>query len=118
MLNIERRTHIRKQIRMPCTLVFSNGLTIYGYTSNVGLEGIAVESSMNMSKMDKSISLSDSGLLMISYTKNKSEEKIRLRCQVRHISGNGFGLSIRFYELNANEQEILGRVIAKGSNII
>jgi len=115
MPEIERRSHIRKHIRMPCSVVFSSGATIFGYTSNVCLEGIAVESSMNLRNLENSISVGESGLLLITYSNNRQEEKIRLRCQVKHLSGNGFGLTIRFYELTPGDQEILGTMIASGS---
>lgn len=118
MPSIERRSHIRKYIRMSCQVILSNGSTIFGYTSNVCLEGIAVETSMNLHKMDRVIQVGDSGILVISYSKNRQEEHMRIRCQVRHLVGSGFGLSIRFYELTREEQDILGEIIVVGKAII
>lgn len=46
------------------------------------------------------------------FINGKIDDAIRVHCQVVHMTANGMGLSIHFYELNKKEQVILGQIIA------
>ena len=114
MSSIERRSSVRKSIRMACVVQFPSGITINGNTRDLSLDGVNVESTATMGSGKRNLSPGDIGLLTLKFRKGGVPASIMLQCQVMHITANGFGLSVRFAELNKQELEILGRMIASG----
>ena len=114
MSNIERRSSVRKVIRMACVVRFASGLCLNGITRNLSLNGAEVESSSISGNSDKLPSPGESGLLTLKFKHAGSPDSIMLQCQLVHLLGNSMGLSTRYSELNRREQEILGRILASG----
>ena len=114
MSNIERRSSVRKVIRMACVVRFASGLCLNGITRNLSLNGAEVESSSISSNSAKLPSPGESGLLTLKFKHAGSPDSIMLQCQLVHLLGNSMGLSTRYSELNRREQEILGRILAAG----
>ena len=114
MSAIERRSSVRKPIRMACVVRFASGLTVNGLTRNLSLSGAEVESNSISGKSEKMPSPGESGLLTLKFKHAGSPDSIMVQCQLVHILGNGMGLSARFSEMNKREQEILGRMMASG----
>lgn len=115
--NIERRKFIRKRVRMSCALVMPSGMTFYGNTVDVSLEGICMESTA-FSSGGGPVNSSDSGLLNIRFRVGNKEDSIKARCQIMHVTANGVGLTIRYAELNKKYQDKLGKIIASGNTQI
>ena len=114
MVKIERRSSVRKVIRMACEVRFPSGISISGITRNISLDGVEVEASSVSGNKDRMPAPGESGLLTLKFKHAGSPDSIMAQCQVVHILGNGMGLSARFSELNKREQEMLGRMIASG----
>ncbi|OUR65677.1 hypothetical protein A9Q79_01405 [Methylophaga sp. 42_25_T18] len=114
MPKVEHRKFVRKDIHMSCVVQFPSGNTFYGHSKNLSLEGVTIDlASMPMGKVNAHIG--ESGLLIMHYLNDKADDSIRVHCQITHMTANGMGLSIRFYELNKKEQAILGQIIATES---
>ena len=117
MPEVEHRKFIQKDIHMSCVVQFPSGITFYGHSKGLSLEGVTIElASMTVCKVK--VNIGESGLLIMHYLYGKVHDSIRVHCQVTHMSANGMGLSIRFYELNKHEQAILGQIIATESIVI
>ena len=117
MPEVEHRKFIQKDIHMSCVVQFPSGITFYGHSKNLSLEGVTIElASMPIGNV--SVDIGEGGLLIMHYLYGKVHDSIRVHCQVTHMTANGMGLSIRFYELNKHEQVILGQIIATESIVI
>jgi len=114
MSNIERRSSVRKPIRMACVVRFPSGVSINGITRNISLDGAEVESGSMSGPSNRVPVPGESGVLTLKFKHAGSPDSLMAQCQVVHILGNGMGLSARFSELNRREQEILGRMISSG----
>ena len=111
---IERRTSIRKIIRMQCVARFSSGLEINGITKNISLTGVEVEASAISGTSKKIPVPGELGLLTLKFRHAGSPDSMMVQCQVVHILGNGLGLSAQFTDLNKREQVMLGMMLASG----
>jgi hypothetical protein len=114
MSGIERRSSVRKAIRMACVVRFPSGLTVNGITRNISLDGVEVESNSVSGSSNRLPTPGEPGLLTLKFRHAGSPDSIMVQCQLVHILGNGMGLSARFSDLNRREQEMLGRMIASG----
>ena len=114
MTNIERRKFVRKAIRMSCVVQFSSGTTVYGYTKDLSLNGVSVESNSVTSTSQNKIALGETGLLTLKFKNGAVADAIRVQCQVMHLLANGIGLSVRFSELSTKEMGLIGQMIASG----
>jgi len=113
MTNIERKHYIHKNIHMSCVVQFpSSGNTFYGHTQELSLDAITVELSAMPYGNHVKVRLGEVGLLILHFVEGYHEDIIRMHCQVTHMTGNGMGLSIRFYDLTKKEQELIGQVVA------
>ncbi len=111
---IERRTSVRKIIRMQCVARFASGIEINGITRNISLNGAEIEASA-ISGTGKRIPVpGELGLLTLKFRHAGAPDSIMVQCQVVHILGNGMGLTARFSELSKREQDMLGMMIASG----
>ena len=114
MTKIERRKFVRKAIRMSCVVQFSSGTTVYGNTTELSLDGAAVEATSMQDTTQNKISMGESGLLTLKFKNGAVADAILAKCQVMHLLANGIGLSVRFSELNKRELNLLGKMIASG----
>lgn len=114
MAKIERRKFLRKPIRMPCAVQFSSGTTIYGNTSDLSLNGAAVEFTSASGAFQSKISPGEIGLLTLKFRNGADADSIMAQCQVMHMLPSGVGLSVRFSELSKQQQDLLGQMIASG----
>ena len=114
MTKIERRKFIRKAIRMSCVVQFSSGITIYGNTRELSLEGAVVESTSMSGTNKKTPAPGENGLLTLKFKKGAAADSILVQCRVIHLVANGIGLSVRFSELTKRETNFLGQMIASG----
>ncbi len=111
---IERRTSVRKVIRMACVARFASGVEINGITRNISLNGVEIEASSMSGPSKKPPATGELGLLTLKFKHAGSPDSIMVQCQVVHILGNGMGLTARFSELSKREQDMLGMMIASG----
>ena len=118
MPEIEHRKFVRKRIHLTCVVQFPSGVTFHGHSKDLSLEGITIELASIPSGPKKSVAIGESGLLIMRFINGKIDDAIRVHCQVVHMTANGMGLSIHFYELNKYEQAILGQIIATESSEI
>lgn len=114
MGKVERRKFIRKAIRMSCVVQFSSGITFYGNTRDISLDGVVVESTSMSGDSKNEPTLGESGLLTLKFKKRAIADSIQVQCRVIHLVANGLGLSASFLELNKRELDILGEMIAAG----
>jgi hypothetical protein len=114
MKEIERRSSVRKPIRMACEVRFPSGVAIRGITRNISLNGVEIEASSVSGGADRAPSPGEAGLLTLKFKHAGSPDSILVQCQVVHILANGMGLSAQFSQLNRREQELLGRMVASG----
>ncbi len=114
MPQVERRKFVRKAIRMQCVVQFSSGVTLYGNTVDLSLNGVAVESTSMPQPSGSAIAPGASGLLTLKFKNGPVADVILAKCQVMHVLANGIGLSVRFSELNKKELNLLGQMIASG----
>jgi len=114
MKQVERRSSVRKMIRMACVVRFPSGVSINGITRNLSLDGAEIESGSMSGPSDRVPAAGESGVLTLKFRHAGSPDSLMAQCQVVHILGNGMGLTARFSELSRREQEILGRMIASG----
>jgi len=114
MSDVERRSSVRKRIRMACVVRFPSGVSINGITNNLSLDGAEVESGSMSGPSNRAPVPGESGILTLKFKHAGSPDSLMAQCQIVHILANGVGLSARFSELSRREQEILGRMIASG----
>jgi len=114
MTAVERRSSVRKSIRMACQVRFPSGVSINGITRNISLDGVEVEASSVSGNSERMPTPGEMGLLTLKFRHAGSPDSIMVQCQVVHILASGMGLSARFSELNRREQEMLGRMVASG----
>lgn len=114
MQPVERRKFIRKKIRLRAALVLPSGMVVYGNTRDISLEGVFMESTSFSGGPASSLSMGDAGVLTLWFRLGGREDFIKIRCQLLHVSASGAGFSIRHSELNAKDQNKLGRLIAAG----
>ena len=113
-MQIERRKQIRRRVRIPCVLQFQNGVTIRGFTQDVSLSGVSVETNAMSGPRKLELAPGDSGLLTLKYTRGDVVDSILLQCRVVHAGPHGIGLSVRISELGRKDRERLGSLIASG----
>jgi len=111
---IEHRKFIRKAIRMSCVVQFSSGITIYGNTRELSLDGALVESNSMLGTNNKTPALGENGLLTLKFKKGADADSILVQCRVIHLVANSIGMSVRFSELTKREMNFLGQMIASG----
>ena len=114
MSTIERRSSVRKSIRMACQVRFPSGVSINGLTRNMSLDGVEVEASSVSGNRERLPTPGEAGLLTLKFRHAGSPDSIMVQCQVVHILANGMGLSARFSDLSRREQEMLGRMVTAG----
>ena len=114
MSSIERRASVRKPIRMPCVVQLPSGITINGYTRDLSLDGVMVETPHAAGTGARTPSSGEMGILTLKFRKSGVPSSLMAQCRVVHISGNGLGLAVQFSELNKQEQEIVGAIISRG----
>ena len=114
MSGVERRTSVRKAIRMPCVARFASGMEINGLTRNISLNGVEMEASAMSGTSSKIPNPGEMGLLTLKFRHAGSPDSMLVKCQVVHILGNGMGLSAQFSELSKREQTMLGMMISSG----
>ncbi len=114
MSNIERRTHVRKPVRLACVVQFASGITLYGNTRDISLGGVNIESSPMSGPGSRQPAPGESGLLTLKFKREQVADAILVQCQVVHITPSGIGLSVRLNELSKREQQTLGQIIATG----
>jgi len=112
MPDIEHRKFIRKNIHMSCVVQFPSGTTFHGHSKDLSLEGVTIQLASMPTGPKKTTAIGESGLLVMRFINGKVDDAIRVHCQLVHMTANGMGLSINFYELNKKEQAILGQIIA------
>ena len=115
MSHIERRSSVRKPIRMTCSVQFSSGITINGNTRNISLGGVEIETTSVSGNKDRILAPGELGLLTLIFRKGGAPESIMVQCQVIQVLGNGLGLSASFSDLNKREQDMLGQIIGSGT---
>ncbi len=115
MSHIERRSSVRKPIRMACGVQFSSGITISGNTRNISLGGVEIETTSVSGNKDRILTPGELGLLTLKFRKGGAPESIIVQCQVVQVLGNGLGLSASFSDLNKREQDMLGQIIGSGT---
>jgi len=115
---IERRTSVRKLIRMACVVRFSSGLEINGSTRNVSLNGAEIEANSVGGTSNKIPAPGEMGLLTLKFRHGGAPDSMMVQCQVVHILGNGMGLSAQFSDLSKREQDMLGTMLASGRPLI
>ncbi|MCP4767950.1 MAG: PilZ domain-containing protein [Gammaproteobacteria bacterium] len=111
---IERRSSVRKVIRMACVVRFSSGIEINGVTQNVSLNGVGIEASSVGGPSKRIPTPGEMGLLTLKFRHGGAPDSMMVQCQVMHILGNGMGLSAQFSDLNKREQDMLGTMLASG----
>ncbi len=111
---IERRTSVRKVIRMQCVVRFASGIEINGITRNISLNGVEVEASAISGTSKRVPAPGELGLLTLKFRHAGSPDSMMVQCQVVHILGNGMGMSAQFSDLSKREQVMLGIMIASG----
>jgi hypothetical protein len=99
---------------MSCVVQFSSGTTVYGNTTDLSLDGVAVEATSMADTTQNKISMGESGLLTLKFKNGAIADAILAKCQVMHLLANGIGLSVRFSELNKKDLNLLGQMIASG----
>ena len=114
MTKIERRKFVRRAIRMSCVVQFSSGTTVYGNTTDLSLDGVAVEATSMANTAQSNISMGESGLLTLKFKNGAVADAILVKCQVMHLLANGIGLSVRFSELTKKDLDLLGEMVASG----
>ena len=114
MIEVERRTSVRKPIRMMCVVQFPSGVSVKGLTKNISLDGAEVEANSVSGPADRMPVPGEAGMLTLKFKHAGSPDSILVKCQVVHILANGMGLSAQFSELNDHEKELLGRMVASG----
>ena len=118
MRECEHRTHVRRDCRLACIVQFASGMTVFGHSKSIGLDGLTVMLSSLPKTDTPSINNGDSGLLTLRFLDGREESSLKLQCQVTNKMASGLGLSIRLYELSKKEQLILGQLVATGTSNI
>lgn len=113
-MNIERRKQVRRRVRIPCVLQFQTGITVRGFTQDLSLGGVSVETGSMAGPRKLELSPGDAGLLTLKYTHGDVTDAILLQCRVIHSGPHGIGLSVRISELGRKDQQRLGSLIASG----
>ena len=108
---IERRKFIRKRVRMSCAFAMPSGRMFYGYTIDVSLQGVSMESPSFTSGI---VSPGDGGVFTLKFRVGDKQDNIKVRCQVMHLAANSVGLSIRYADLSKKDQDKLGKIVAAG----
>ena len=113
-MQIERRRQVRRRVRIPCVLQFQSGVTVRGFTQDLSLGGVSVETSAMAGPRKLQLAPGDCGLLTLKYTRGDVADAILLQCRVIHAGPHGIGLSVRISELGRRDRERLGSLIASG----
>ncbi len=116
-MQIERRKQIRRRVRIPCVLQFQSGITVRGFTQDLSLSGVSVETGAMAGPRKLELAPGDSGLLTLKCTRGDVVDAILLQCRVVHAGPHGIGLSVRISELGRKDREELGKMIASGDLI-
>lgn len=118
MAEIERRKHVRKNVRLSCVVQFSSGITIYGNTKDLSLSGVTIDSTSMSGPGKKNPEQGEGGLLTLKFKRHNIVDAILVQCQVAHVTANGIGLSVRLSELSKKDQELLGQIVATGNVVV
>ena len=118
MLDIERRSSVRKLIRMACEVHFPGSVAIRGMTRHISLSGAEVEANSISAGGGRIPSPGEAGVLTLKFKHAGAPDSIKVQCQVVHILANGMGLSAEFSQLSQREQELLGRMLASGRPMV
>lgn len=99
---------------MSCVVQFSSGTTVYGNTTDLSLDGVAIEATSMANTTQNKFSMGESGLLTLKFKNNAVADSIMVKCQIMHLLANGIGLSVRFSELSKKDLKLLGQMVASG----
>ena len=116
-MHIERRKQVRRRVRIPCVLQFQTGVTVRGFTQDLSLAGVSVETSAMAGPRKLELAPGDAGLLTLKCARGDVTDAILLQCRVVHAGPQGIGLSVRISELGRKDRERLGSLIASGEAI-
>jgi len=59
----------------------------------------------------------DVGVFSLFYKQKGQQERLRIKCQLVHIVGNGVGLNLNYAGLSQRELEIVAQIMEKGPNL-
>lgn len=95
-----------------------SGLMIRGYTQDLSIEGVFMDSSSFTLEGRDPPQPGDTGVFSLYYKKKNYQEQIRFKCQVAHVVSNGVGLNLNYAGLTQKEMQIVAEIMDKGSHIL
>jgi c-di-GMP-binding flagellar brake protein YcgR len=115
MSDIDRRKYERMTLNTPATVRFPAGNTINGNTQDISLEGAVVVAPDNLPPRNHGITPGEIGFITIKFEIESELKSIMAPCEVKHLKGNGVGLSIDFLGLKRGEKGLIEKLLASGS---
>lgn len=94
-----------------------SGLIIRGYTQNLSIDGVFMDSqSLTLEGRDPP-GPGDVGVFSLFYTRGNIQDKLRIKCQLLHVIGNGVGMNLNYAGLTQQEQKIVAQIMDRGPKI-
>jgi hypothetical protein len=94
-----------------------SGLMIRGYTQDLSIDGVFMDSqSLTLEGRDPPRP-GEAGVFSLFYQRGHSQDKLRMKCQLVHVVGNGVGLNLNYAGLTQQEQRIVAQIMDNGTRI-
>ncbi len=108
---IDRRLYERIPLRTRCHLKIIAGGTFPGYTRDIGLHGVFMESSSFSVEKHKPPKAGDTGVLTLYDNVPGTDVYLKLPCQIAHARSSGIGLNVRYMDLTKKDKEIFESIL-------
>ncbi|OOZ37886.1 hypothetical protein [Solemya velesiana gill symbiont] len=106
----------RKRIRVACSLDLISGLSLQGYTKEISLDGVFMESQGFSLMGRRPPQQGDSGAFTLYFKKRGQLCHIKMHCTLTNVVSNGLGLSINYSGLTRQDHELLMDILRRESD--
>ncbi|MES9875049.1 MAG: hypothetical protein ABW162_04965 [Candidatus Sedimenticola sp. PURPLELP] len=106
----------KKRIRIACAVDLVSGLSLHGYTKELSLDGVFMES-QGFSLMGRNPPQpGDSGVFTLFYKLRGKHCNIKMHCTLSNVISSGLGLNINYSGLTRQEHQLLMAILERGSD--
>ena len=119
-MEINRKIHPRKSIRVVCSLEMMNGTLFQGYTRNISSDRIFIGSYnvVSQNRSGATPGVGDTGLIRLRYKHGDISDSLVTRCRLTHVTPDGIGLYANFSDLPEKKYSIFDKIMNTNSSSI
>ncbi|MEH6580203.1 MAG: PilZ domain-containing protein [Amphritea sp.] len=111
-----RNIHGKSRIRLGCSVVLMSGIFMHGYTRELSVDGVSIQTQGFSLSGRQPPRPGESGVLTLHYRRAGKPQGVRVHCHLVRVVSCGLELNVTYSELSASDQEILKEIMESGSD--